>query len=95
LETIVFVSVVKTINIACCCAGSPDFALSDDDWQMFLGCDQVASVVFLTVAFSVNGAVCDGYLDNGIDIAPNVSGIVASVPNNLRNSSQVFMKLSN
>jgi len=50
--------------------------------QMFLGCDQVASVAFFTVALTVNGAVCGGYLGNGLDIAPNFSGIVASLPDN-------------
>ena len=50
--------------------------------QMFLGCDQVASVTFFTVALTMNGAVCGGYLGNGLDIAPNFSGIVASLLNN-------------
>jgi ACS family sodium-dependent inorganic phosphate cotransporter len=51
--------------------------------QVFLGYDQAASVTFFTVALTVNGAVCGGYLGNGLDIAPNFSGIVASVSNNL------------
>lgn len=50
--------------------------------QMFLGCDQAASVTFFTVALTMNGAVCGGYLGNGLDIAPNFSGIVVSLPNN-------------
>jgi hypothetical protein len=44
--------------------------------QMFLGCDRAASVTFFTVALTVNGAVCGGYLGNGLDIAPNFSGTV-------------------
>jgi hypothetical protein len=44
--------------------------------QMFLGCDRAASVAFFTVALTVNGAVCGGYLGNGLDIAPNFSGTV-------------------
>jgi ACS family sodium-dependent inorganic phosphate cotransporter len=63
--------------------------------QMFLGCDRVASVTFFTVALTMNGAVCGGYLGNGLDIAPNFSGIIASLPYNFRNISQIFTKLSN
>jgi uncharacterized protein YcfJ len=44
--------------------------------QMFLGCDRAASVTFFTVALTVNGAVCGGYLGNGLDIAPNFSGTI-------------------
>ena len=51
--------------------------------QMFLGCDRAASVTFFTVALTVNGAVCCGYLGNGLDIAPNFSGIVASLCDNV------------
>jgi hypothetical protein len=48
--------------------------------QMFLGCDRAASVAFFTVALTVNGAVCGGYLGNGLDIAPNFSGTVKQLP---------------
>lgn len=51
--------------------------------QMFLGCDQVASVTFFTVALTVNGAVCGGYLGNGLDIAPNFSGTIFGMANTL------------
>jgi hypothetical protein len=51
--------------------------------QMFLGCDRVASVAFFTVALTVNGAVCGGYLGNGLDIAPNFSGTVQHVSSSL------------
>lgn len=51
--------------------------------QMFLGCDQVASVAFFTVALTVNGAVCGGYLGNGLDIAPNFSGTIFGMANTL------------
>lgn len=44
--------------------------------QVFLGCDRVGSVVIFTAALTVNGAVTAGYLGNGLDIAPNFSGIL-------------------
>lgn len=51
--------------------------------QMFLGCDRAASVTFFTVALTVNGAVCGGYLGNGLDIAPNFSGTIFGMANTL------------
>ncbi|XP_021928322.1 sialin isoform X1 [Zootermopsis nevadensis] len=51
--------------------------------QMFLGCDRAASVAFFTVALTINGAVCGGYLGNGLDIAPNFSGTIFGMANTL------------
>ncbi|XP_069692007.1 sialin isoform X2 [Periplaneta americana] len=51
--------------------------------QVFLGCDRAASVTFFTVALTVNGAVCGGYLGNGLDIAPNFSGTIFGMANTL------------
>lgn len=51
--------------------------------QMFMGCDRLASVTFFTIALTVNGAVCGGYLGNGLDIAPNFSGTIFGMANTL------------
>lgn len=43
--------------------------------QAYLGENAVWSVVIFTIALLLNGAVTGGYLGNGLDIAPNFSGI--------------------
>lgn len=44
--------------------------------QSYFGKNHVWSVVIFTVALTLNGAVTGGYLGNGLDIAPNFSGIL-------------------
>jgi uncharacterized protein YcfJ len=60
--------------------------------QMFLGCDRAASVAFFTVALTVNGAVCGGYLGNGLDIAPNFSGTVQQLTTRQATGVQVTLR---
>lgn len=43
--------------------------------QSYFGLDQVWSVIIFTVALTINGAVTGGFMANGLDIAPNFSGI--------------------
>lgn len=43
--------------------------------QAFFGRDRVWSVAIFTMALTINGAVTAGYLGNGLDIAPNFSGM--------------------
>lgn len=43
--------------------------------QAYFGENAVWSVIIFTAALTLNGAVTGGYLGNGLDIAPNFSGI--------------------
>lgn len=49
--------------------------------QMLFGCDRLMSIILITAALTVNGAVTAGYLGNGLDIAPNFSGKLNHVHN--------------
>lgn len=43
--------------------------------QVYFGESQMWSVLIFTISMSLNGVVTGGYLGNGLDIAPNFSGI--------------------
>lgn len=47
--------------------------------QAYFGDNKVWSVLIFTAALTLNGAVTGGYLGNGLDIAPNFSGIYTRV----------------
>jgi len=40
----------------------------------FTGCNDVWTIVFLTLAVTFQGAIYTGFLTNHIDIAPNFAG---------------------
>lgn len=47
--------------------------------QVYLGYSTFWTVSIFTFALTLNGAVTAGYLGNGLDIAPNYSGIFVVV----------------
>lgn len=55
--------------------------------QAYYGENKVLSVLIFTLALTLNGAVTGGYLGNGLDIAPNFSGIIIT--------RTIIIKLSN
>ncbi|CAH1715815.1 unnamed protein product [Aphis gossypii] len=68
--------------------------------QVYLGDNQVWSVIIFTIALTMNGAVTGGYLGNGLDIAPNFSGTIFGMANTLSSfggslSSYIVGKLTN
>ena len=58
--------------------------------QVYFGNNQVWSVLIFTAALTLNGAVTGGYLGNGLDIAPNFSGIYAKHCVVRRQSNKMF-----
>lgn len=66
-------SLLKIHSIYFTAIGIPAFLLV---LQVYMGHDASWSIAIFTIALTVNGAVTAGHLGNGLDIAPNFSGIL-------------------
>ena len=47
----------------------------------FTGCNQTATIVLLTLAITMQGALYSGFFTNPLDIAPNFAGTILGITN--------------